>query len=102
MQGSPKHLNSASDYEYVRQNYDNWKTYWQALYDERLIWQSVGTIPEGESGIEDDSHKVIESEDEQGRPTKIQMELAEDENARYSRPPISFTKEYIESVLAGE
>ena len=31
MVGNPKYLNTKYDYEYVRENFDNWREYWQEL-----------------------------------------------------------------------
>ncbi len=95
MVGTPKYLNTRFDYEYVKDNFDNWKDYWQELYDSRMIWQTVELIG---AGIEDATHRLIESQDEQGNPISIQQELQVDPNAKLFR--IGFTEGEVAAAIA--
>ena len=94
MVGSPKYLNTRFDYEYVKDNFDNWSEYWQALYDSRMIWANVELVGDG---IEDDTHRLIQSQDEEGNPITIQQELQVDINAKLFR--IGFTEGEVAAAL---
>jgi hypothetical protein len=96
MIGDPKHLNTKYDYEYVREHLDNWRHYFEELYDDRLIWDNVELTGEG---ITDDTHRLIQSQDmEFQEPITIQQELKLDEHCKLLR--IGFTVEEVEAVLA--
>ena len=95
MVGSPKYLNTRFDYEYVKDNFDNWREYWQELYDSRKIWANVELVGDG---IEDETHRLIHSQDEQGNPLTIQQELQVDSNAKLFR--IGFTEAEVAAALA--
>lgn len=60
MKGFPKHLNSKFDYEYIRKNFpaSKWRTYWQALLDERYRWMDDHEIAKPEDGITDETHRI--------------------------------------------
>jgi hypothetical protein len=95
MEGLARHLNTKFDYEYVRENQDNWKDYWQTLYDDRLIWDNVELTGEG---ITDATHRLIESQDtETNEPITIQQELKLDTNCKLFR--LGFTVEEVEAAL---
>ena len=95
MEGPARHLNTKFDYEYVREHQDNWKDYWQELYDSRLIWDNVDLVGEG---ITDATHRLIQSQDEEENPITIQQELVLDANCKLLR--LGFTVEEVEAVLA--
>ena len=95
MEGLARHLNTKFDYEYVKEHQDNWKDYWQTLYDDRLIWDNVELVGEG---ITDATHRLIQSMDEEENPITIQQELKLDEHCKLLR--IGFTVEEVEAVLA--
>ena len=94
MIGNPKYLNSRYDYEYVREHLDNWKDYYQELYDSRLIWDNVELVGDG---ITDATHRLIQSQDEEENPITIQQELLLDVNCKLLR--IGFTVEEVETEL---
>ena len=95
MIGNPKYLNSRYDYEYVREHLDNWKEYWQELYDSRLIWDNMELVGEG---ITDATHRLIQSQDMVTQePITYQQELMLDENCKLFR--LGFTVEEVEAVL---
>lgn len=93
--GKTKYLNSRYDYLYVKEHYDNWKEYWQELYDSRMIWANVELFGDG---IEDNTHRLIQSQDEQENPLTIQQVLQVDPNAKLFR--IGFTESEVEEALA--
>ena len=95
MKGSPKYLNTRFDYEYVKDNFDNWREYWQELYDSRMIWANVELVGEG---VEDDTHRLLESQDMDGNPITIQQELQVDPNCKLFR--IGFTEVGVTTALA--
>ena len=92
MVGEPKYLNTRFDYEYVKDSFDNWKEYWQELYDSRMIWANVELV-----GLEDETHRLIQSQDDDGNPITIQQELQVDPNAKLFR--IGFTEGEVEAAL---
>ena len=95
MIGDPKHLNTRFDYEYVKEHSDNWKDYWQELYDSRLIWNNYPL--EGE-GVIDETHRVVQSQDMEGNPISIQQVLEVDPNAKLFR--IGFTEGEVMAALS--
>ena len=95
MEGPARHLATKYDYEYVRDNQDDWKDYWQTLYSDRLIWDNVELVGEG---VTDATHRLIQSQDmETNEPTTIQQELVLDANCKLFR--IGFTVEEVEAAL---
>ena len=94
MIGDPKLLATRHDYEFVKQNFSNWKEYWQELYNSRLIWNNY---PIEGDGITDDTHRVIQSQDMEGNPTTIQQILEVDPNAKLFR--IGFTEAEVATAL---
>ena len=95
MIGDPKLLATRHDYDFVKQNFSNWKEYWQELYDSRMIWANVELVGEG---IEDDTHRLIQSRDMEDNEIIIQQELQVDPNAKLFR--IGFTEAEVEEALA--
>jgi hypothetical protein len=94
MIGDAKYLNTKFDYEYVKENQDNWKDYYQTLYDSRLIWDNIELVGEGTT---DDTHRLIQSMDEEENPITIQQELKLDVNCKLLR--LGFTVEEVEAAL---
>jgi hypothetical protein len=95
MEGPARHLNTKFDYEYVKEHQDNWKEYYQTLYNDRLIWDNVELVGEG---VTDATHRLIQSQDEEQNPITIQQELKLDEHCKLLR--IGFTVEEVEAALA--
>ena len=94
MIGNARYLNTRYDYEYVKENQENWKDYYQELYDSRLIWDNVELVGDG---ITDATHRLIQSQDEEENPITIQQELLLDVNCKLFR--LGFTVEEIETEL---
>lgn len=100
MRGMPKHLNSKTDYLYLKQEFqpDQWRPRFQVLLDERYSWLPMGPLADGEPGIEDDSHRIVEHTDEAGQVVeRIQEEYREDPNALIFR--LGFTVVEVEGLL---
>ena len=95
MIGDPKHLNTRYDYEYVQEHFESWKEYWQELYDSRMIWANVELVADG---VEDDTHRLIQSQDMEGNPITIQQEFQVDVNAKLFR--IGFTEGEVAAAIA--
>lgn len=103
MRGTPKHLNTKEDYYILRDmNIDQpevWRPHWQALLDEQHDWFCVGTLPDKESGITDDTHKVVESEG-MGGDTVTYSQYEWQRNPHCTLLRLGFTVEEVENVLA--
>lgn len=100
MRGFPKHLNTKNDYLYIRTEYpaDQWRPRFQSLLDERYAWLPISTLADGETGIEDDTHRVIEHSDEQDQVVeRVQEEYREDPHATIFR--LGFTVSEVEALL---
>lgn len=82
MIGNPKYLNTREDYLYVKDNLPEnvWRPAFEALLQNRQQWFNTGALAVGASGIEDDTHKVVEDE-----KNKYQFELREDPNCLLNR-----------------
>lgn len=100
MIGLPKHLNSKVDYLYVKDNFPRkeWAEKFQNLLDERMQWFNIGKLDKKEDGITDDTHKIIENQ-EQGEQLAeyYQYELKEDQNCQLYK--LGFTVKEVESIL---
>ena len=100
MQGFPKHLNAKFDYEYVRVNFPKEK--WQPLFEELLagqkVWVCTKTLAETETGVTDETHKVVESETIDKTIVRYQYEYIADKNYRMIR--LGYTEEEINIILA--
>lgn len=98
MNGFPKYLNS-------REDVDNMKdlcpketaAYLQTLLDGRFVWTVTGELTEGDDGLTDDTHKVVE-EDRDGQVVRFQMARQEDPSAHLYR--LGLTVEETEAIVA--
>lgn len=102
MKGLPKTLNDKHDYLYAKDNFpeDYWRPEFQHLLDSRFCWYFVENLSRADSGITDDTHKVVEnhSTGEQEETTYAQYELRENPNAKIFR--IGFTVAEVEEILS--
>lgn len=98
MVGYPKTLNTKADYEFVRKNFpkDKWGKDFQNLLDTRLAWFNTGVIVDGQTGVTDDTHKVVE--DEQTKQ-KYQYVYKENEGAKIFS--IGYTVDEVEKIING-
>lgn len=105
MRGIPKHLNTKFDYEFIRdQNIGGWQKRWQDLQDGYMAWISTGVLADGESGVEDETHKVDTQEQKELDSdvvtiTRHQLEYKVNPSCKLLR--IGFTIEEVETALAG-
>lgn len=99
MHGFPKHLNSKVDYEYVRVNFpkEKWLPFFEELLNKQKVWFYTKTLAEGEVGITDDTHKVVENEDMDKTIIRYQYEFIVDENSQMIK--LGYTKEEIEDII---
>lgn len=89
MRGLPKFFNTKQDYlnclsEFATET----KAELQKLLDYRFSWFDVAILEDPATGIEDDTHRVIEN---------MQQEYREDPNARIFQ--LGFTVEEVEELL---
>lgn len=100
MHGFPKHLNSKFDFEYVRENFsrEKWAPLFEELLSEQKVWVCTGTLVETETGIEDATHKIVESEAMDKTIVRYQYDYVADENCRMIR--LGYTVEEINDILA--
>ena len=82
MKGKPKHLNTQKDYEYLRANFppEVWRPAFQALLDDRFQNFCVGSLSDGEVGVIDATHSVVEEHGMNG-VVRYQYETREYEDA---------------------
>lgn len=101
MRGFPKHLNSKQDYLYVIQEFppEQWLPRLQSLLYERFAWLPTGKLADGDNGVTDDTHRVIEMHDETGQVVveRVQEHYIEDPNATIFR--LGFTVEEVQAIL---
>ena len=99
MRGMPQTWNSKRD---VLHCLDHWpaqtKDALQRFIDSRYEWLIEKKLADGESGVEDDTHRVREVTDEDGNVIeRYQLEWAEDPNARLFR--LGFTVQEAQDIV---
>ncbi|MDX9690527.1 MAG: hypothetical protein RBT70_08745 [Alphaproteobacteria bacterium] len=103
MRGYPQHLNSKQDYiNMLAIDPAETVARLQLLLDQRYSWFQGEKLAEGDAGIEDETHKVIEAtEREEGSEDEItvryQYELKEDFNSHLFL--IGFTVDEVENII---
>jgi hypothetical protein len=100
MRGFPRHLNTKVDYLHVRAEFpaDQWQPKFQLLLDGRFAWLPVGPLADGDAGVADSTHRVVEHADGQGQIVeRVQEEWREDPNATIFR--LGFTVAEVEALL---
>ena len=101
MQGLPKFYATKADLDNVRTDFgdDTYKAELQKLYDGRLIWGNDVVLAEGNAGVVDATHRVLENRDlETGVVSHIQQELVVDPNA-YIFTRLGFTDGEVLAML---
>ena len=84
MRGLPKHFSTKKDYLNCLSDgalADAVKGELQKLLDRRFIWKNGAELADGDAGLTDDTHKVVEGKKENDDAVRVQYELIEDENA---------------------
>ena len=71
MIGYPSVLNSKEDFEYVRNNFpvEEWINDFKNLLETTHDWFFVNELASKENGIEDETHKVLEEQENGGSPS---------------------------------
>lgn len=64
----------------------------QLLLNTRFVWQTTAILSDADTGINDDTHRVVGEP-----PERMQQELIEDENAKIFR--LGFTVEEVKEIL---
>ena len=98
MKGYPKHLNTKEDYEYVRQNFSKevWEEDFKNLLDTQYDWFFEKELAEGEEGIIDTTHKVVENEQD-GKETRSQYKWDYNPFCKLTR--IGYTEQEVQDIL---
>ncbi len=95
MRDFPKWLNTKQDYLNCLNLYpDETKKSLQVLLDSRFNWFQTAILADNEQGITDETHKIVEFENE-----RSQYELLEDSNARIFQ--LGFTVEEVQALIGG-
>ena len=93
MQGFPKYLNTKQDYLNCLQDFpEETKKELQNLIDSRYSWAITKVLAENDTGVTDNTHKVIENNGE-----KLQYEYVEDNNAKIFK--LDFTVNEVEGLI---
>lgn len=100
MRGIPKHLNTREDYEYLCTHFeeDVWKPALQLLLDERKAWFNTGLLATEEEGIEDATHKIVSSKDNDDIEIFSQFELQENPHSKLLT--LGYSAEEVEDLLS--
>lgn len=102
MRGFPKYTDIATKYdvENLKAIFPNeTKKFLESLRDDRFVWVTVSPLASKEIGVTDDTHRVIESMDQDNPETILyyQQELIEDEHARLFR--MGYTVEQVNTLI---
>lgn len=100
MKGFPKHLNSKKDYLYIKAHFDRelWLPEFKKLLDSRFDWFFDKDLESKDEGIEDATHKIVETSDTETQTIKYaQYEWKENETAKIFR--IGFTVAEVEELM---
>lgn len=95
-----RHLNTKSDYEYVKQNFpaEIWRPRYQALLDDRMQWLNTGKLQTKADGVTiKDKKKIVTDKKDDDTEEHYQYEYKEDPNCRLNR--LGFTVEEVEGIL---
>lgn len=101
MRGFPKSLHTKEDYLYIKNNFEpeQWKPEFQKLLDTTSDWFFVKNLNKAEDGIDDDTHKIVETEISSDKPSVIsQYEFRENPDAKLYK--LGFTVEEVQQLIA--
>lgn len=102
MIGYPKVLNTRADYDVVRAAFppEQWKPSWQRLVEPEnyMAWFPVRELAAGETGLTDDTHRVVEHGMPEDPGPRWQEEWREDPDAKIFQ--LGFTVAEVEAALA--
>ncbi len=100
MKGFPKYLNTKFDVEFCLANFpDDAKAFLTKKITEVSQWLLVGKLAEGDAGITDDTHKIVENKEmTTGEITeRYQYEFKDDPNCELFR--LGFSVEEATSLI---
>jgi len=103
MKGFPKHLNTRYDVDYCLEHYpEEAKAFLAKKLTEVKKWQVTSKLAEGDAGITDATHKVVEVKDQATQEIKerYQYEYKDDPNCELFK--LGFTVKEAEDILAGK
>lgn len=96
MRGFPKTIATKSDVNNLLLLYPvETKKYLKEILNNRFVWKSTGTITEGDTGVQDATHRIIQTEN-----GLEQFEKIEDKNAKLFQ--LGFTVSELEELLVDE
>jgi len=100
MVGFPKHLNTKEDYEYVRTHFpkSEWEEHFQALLDDMNDWFFDSYLEDGDTGITDSTHKVLEEEREDSEDKK-RAQYVYRYNPTCTLAQIGYTEAEVKAIL---
>lgn len=80
MKGFPKFVNNRADLDALAGLYPSeTRAFIQDILEFKDVWMSTGQLADGDDGVTDDTHKVVEVKDQAGVVTaRYQYELVED------------------------
>lgn len=100
MRGFPRSFNTKSDVlNALTMDKEQTVVKLQELLDNRFIWVIKSELKSEKKGVNDDTHKLVIEQDEEGNNKFIQMELVEDEFAEIFR--LGFTVKEVEKIIKG-
>ena len=101
MQGEPKWFNTRRDVENWRAvgGEDAYRSTIEKFYNGRLRWVTTAELEEGQTGITDETHRVLEQPDTETQTmVRYQQELQSDPNA-YIFTRLGFTDGECRAIL---
>jgi len=104
MRGFPKVLATKQDYLFAKENFPKaqWLPAFQSLLDERIKWITTAKLEDGDKGITDVTHRIVEIKDDRTGVVqqRYQEEFTEDVNCKLLR--IGFSVDEIEKLIGEE
>lgn len=99
MIGYPKMLNTKEDYLYVKENFpkSEWLQDFKDLLDTRYDWFYESDLADGDEGVTDDTHKVVEIKEGDESTKRAQYVLKENPTCRMNQ--LGFTEEEIKEAI---
>jgi hypothetical protein len=86
MRGFPKHLATPADVELCQKLYPaQTEAYLKMVTEGRFVWEQEKVLDEKDLGKTSETQKVIDTQDEAGKPIKLQLVRKEDPTAHYYR-----------------
>ncbi|MDR1684882.1 MAG: hypothetical protein LBR82_00300 [Desulfovibrio sp.] len=102
MRGLPKHYNTIEDFLHVASlgaaEKEAAKDALRELKAARYIWKQTAELEDGEEGVTDETHRVIDTQNAEQEPVKAQMALVLDEYSAFTR--MGWTEQTAAEFLA--